>query len=262
MVYVPDPYTLTDAQRQAIGALTHDAGVRVHMDYTSTGSSAAAADVPTALMSTFGYTNAVSGLSMTTIPTASLTHMINPNLDAGLPVLLGIYRPGGGHAVVGDGYGFDAATLYHHLNMGWSGSNDAWYNLPTVNTGTYNYNEVGDCIYNIFKSGTGEIISGRVLNALGQPVNGATVTAGKSGGGQYTASTNSQGIYALAGIPGDSTYTIQAAKSGNISPSRTASTGTSFNFTTVTGNLWGVDLTLSAAVTQVITPILQLLLND
>ena len=46
---------------------------------------------------------------------------------------IAIRRPGGGHAVVADGYGYQHTTLYHHLNMGWNGFDDAWYNLPDVN---------------------------------------------------------------------------------------------------------------------------------
>ena len=39
---------------------------------------------------------------------AGLAGMINPNLDAGFPVILGITGPDGGHAVVADGYGYDS----------------------------------------------------------------------------------------------------------------------------------------------------------
>ena len=59
--------------------------------------------------------------------------MVNPNLDAGYPVLFGI-TGAGGHAIVCDGYGYNPSTMYHHLNMGWSGNDDAWYNLPTIDT--------------------------------------------------------------------------------------------------------------------------------
>ena len=49
-----------------------------------------------------------------------------------------------------DGYGYNSATLYHHLNLGWSGTADAWYNLPTVSAGIYNFNSAIECIYNVF----------------------------------------------------------------------------------------------------------------
>ena len=37
-----------------------------------------------------------------------------------------------GHEVIVDGYGYNSATLYHHLNLGWTGMADAWYNLGNL----------------------------------------------------------------------------------------------------------------------------------
>ncbi len=85
----------------------------------------------------------------------------------------GLWVPAIGHEVIVDGYGYNVSTLYHHLNLGWAGTADAWYNLPTISTGIYNFNSVIECIYNVFPQGSGEIISGRVLDAAGQPVSGA-----------------------------------------------------------------------------------------
>ena len=176
------------------------------------------------------------------IPSANLNNMINPNLDARFPVLLGIIDPKTiGHEVVVDGYGYTSATLYHHLNLGWSGTADAWYNLPTISAGDYNFNSAIECIYNVFPEGSGEIISGRVLDAAGNPISDATITATRTGGGSYSATSNSQGIYALAKIPAASTYTITADKSGYVFFPQTVSTGTSLNGNTAVGNLWGID---------------------
>jgi hypothetical protein len=274
MVLAPNGAT-TDAQRRAIGALTHDTGVAAQTSYTADGSSADPAAATTAFVNTFGFSNAAHGFSMNTIPTAgSLIPMINPTLDAASfnppppnqpiigPVLLGIYTSsigGPGHAVVADGYGYDTNTLYHHLNLGWAGLDDAWYNLPTINVAGYSFSEVGDCIYNIYTSGAGEIISGRVLDARQKPVNGATVTANRTGGGAYRATTNPQGIYALARVPSSSTYTIAATKAGFTVSSRVVATGRSQNDTTITGNLWQIDFTLRS---RFLEPILGLLLSD
>ena len=241
---VLDPNVSTsDTARQAIGALTHDAGVAVHTDYRASGSGAQAIDIPIALKETFGFSNAIYAYNnSSTIPSPNLNNMINPNLDAQFPALLAIMGTIG-HAVIVDGYGYNVSTLYHHLNLGWGGAADAWYNLPTISTGIYNFNSVIGCIYNVFTTGSGEIISGRVLNDRGEPVPGATITAT---GTASQAISDSQGIYALAKIPAASTYTITAAKSGyNFSP-QTVSTRTSLtydytNSNTGTGNLWGID---------------------
>ena len=242
MVLDPDENT-GDIQRRAIGALTHDAGVAVHTSYTGSGSGAYNKNVPSALTDTFGFSNARYAYnSKLNIPSANLNNMINPNLDARFPVLLGIIDPITlGHEVVVDGYGYNNATLYHHLNLGWAGTADAWYNLPTISAGSYNFTSVIECIYNVFPQGSGEIISGRVLDAAGNPVSGATINATRTGGGIYSANSNSQGIYALAKIPAASTYTITASKAGYDFFPQTVTTGTSLNGNTAIGNLWGID---------------------
>jgi Peptidase C10 family/Carboxypeptidase regulatory-like domain/Spi protease inhibitor len=242
MVLDPDENT-GDIERQAIGALTYDAGVAVHTRYTASGSGSFNQYVSSALMDTFKFGNARYAYNSSySIPSAHLNNMINPNLDARFPVLLGIIDPETiGHEVIVDGYGYNSATLYHHLNLGWAGTADAWYNLPTISAGSYNFTSVIECIYNIFPEGSGEIISGRVLDAGGKPLNGAEINATRTEGGSYSATSNSQGIYALAKIPAASTYTITASKPNYVFFPQTVSTGTSVNGNTAIGNLWGID---------------------
>ena len=243
MTLVPDCST-TLTQRQAIGALTYDAGVAVNMQYASSGSGAYMNYADTAMTSTFHYSNSIYGYnSNNTISTAALSTMLNPNLDWGNPVILGIYNSsnGDGHAIVADGYGYNSSTLYHHLNLGWSGTSDAWYNLPNIDA-YYTYDVVDSTIYNIYMSGSGEIISGRAtITGSGSPISGATVTATKSGGGTYSAATNSNGIYAIAKIPSNSSYTVSVVKTGYSFTSRSASTGKSKDNQPTSGNCWGID---------------------
>jgi hypothetical protein len=243
MVLVPNCST-TLTQRQAIGSLTYDAGVAVSMSYSSGGSGAFMDDARDAMVGTFLYNNAILGYDYSYIPKANLNLMINPNLDWSNPVILGIYSTTtlSGHAVVADGYGYDASTLYHHLNLGWSGSYDAWYNLPNIGT-YYEFDTVDTCIYNIYTSGSGEIISGRVIDTSSNPINGATVTGVRNGGGTYNDTTDSNGIYALAKIPSASSYTISVTKAGYTFTNQNVSTGTSSNFSNTSGNKWGINFT-------------------
>ena len=113
MVLDPDAST-PDIQRQAIGALTHDTGVAVHTYYAYSGSGAYNRDVPIALTNTFRFSNAryASNNSNSSIPSPNLNNMINPNLDARFPVLLGIIDTYiNGHEVVVDGYGYNCLYL-------------------------------------------------------------------------------------------------------------------------------------------------------
>lgn len=258
MMLDPD-YTIGAAQREAIGALCYDAGVAVKMQYAAGGSGAIMPDCRAAMISTFGFSNAIDSYNNNAnIPATNLQSMINPNLDAGYPVILGITGVDSsnatyGHAVVPDGYGYSSSTLYHHLNMGWGGYQDAWYNLPTIDPSLSSppglvFNTITDCLYNMYPTGTGEIISGRVTDPSGNPLAGLTVTALRSGGATYTATTSSAGIYAFTKVPSSSIYTIGVSGGSYLFQNQTTTTGTSSDSTNYpggacnsSGNRWGVD---------------------
>ncbi|MBN1392949.1 MAG: C10 family peptidase [Sedimentisphaerales bacterium] len=229
-------------QRAAIGALTHDAGVAVNMDYSSGGSGADTMQSATAFKNTFGYSKAVKGYnSGSNIPESNLNTMLNPNMDSGFPCLLGITGTIGGHAIVCDGYGYNTSTLYHHLNLGWAGSDDAWYDLPTIDTSLGTFTSVYKCVYNVYVTGSGEIISGRVTDTSGVPISGATVTGTRTGGGVYNDTTDDKGIYALSKIPSSSTYNISVTKSGYTFTNQVVSTLTSSDYSSTSGNKWGIN---------------------
>ncbi len=229
------------------------------MQYTSDVSDANnAGNVSAALKNVFKYSNAIFGGDGTDNIGAGLTTMLNPNLDAGLPCLLGLFgsdeSASNGHAIIADGYGYDSSTLYHHLNMGWSGVDSAWYNLPKIVAGKHDFTIVADCGYNIYTSGSGEIVSGRVLDVTGNPVSGATVQAVRSGGGTWTVTTNANGIYAFSGVPSASTYTLSATVPGQTYTNLTAVTGTSANKNTTSGDVWGNDFTVPPTLSVQSTP--------
>ena len=126
--------------------------------------------------------------------------------------------------------------------MGWGSYQDAWYNLPNITSSPGPFTSIFECGYNIYATGSGEIISGRVLDLAGNPIAGATVSAERSAGGTYTATTNANGIYALARIPSNSTYTITAAAPGFIfSSAQTVTLGISLSSSPTTANRWAVD---------------------
>jgi hypothetical protein len=157
-----------------------------------------------AIKNVFHFANGVTSSSSF----ADILLAIRTNLDAGLPVALGIFTtpPTSGHEVVCDGYGYNLATPYHHLNLGWGGAYDTWYNLPEIDAGGYAFNTISDCTYNIDPSVTGEIISGRCTDSSGNPVAGVLVTA--TGPSVRTATTNPRGIFAIKGLASNTAWTV------------------------------------------------------
>ena len=236
--------SLTEAQRQAIGALCYDAGVAVETYYDSGGSGALMPDARDAMVSIFQYDNAILGYDSDRNIHEALKEMINPNLDAKAPVILAIsdpFDPNAGHAVVCDGYGYESSTLYHHLNMGWYGADDFWYNLPDIDAANGQYTAVFGCIYNISTSGAGEIISGRILDRDGRPIVNAKVSAEPGGRAPLMVLTDDRGIYALEKLDSNTNYTIWPTADGYVFSSRTVRTLRSDNDSTMVGNRWGID---------------------
>ena len=227
--------------REAIGALCYDAGVTVNSNYTANGaeSDLRAASYVLNNPSLFNFRRAVYVDAVSETLSEELINMINPNLDYAHPVLICLMADNEltpSHTVVLDGYGYHSETLYHHVNMGLSGLYNGWYNIPNV----IEYELFVECIYNIFPTETGELLSGRIVDSSGNPISGVTVKAVGPQGETYYATTNSQGIYVFL-LDSLTTYTIMPMKDGYFFASRTVTTGFSVDYSTASGNRWGVD---------------------
>jgi len=223
-------------QRQAIGLLCYDAAEAVDTIYGSGGSSGYMRYIDTTSVSSFDYSNSI--YSQNPSFGSTLYNMINTNLDAKKPTVLGLDGPVGRHAVICDGYGYNSSTLYHHLNMGWCGSDDSWYNLPTVDSSP-SFNALDECVYNVYTSGSGEIISGRVTDLTGNPIPGVTVTA--TGGGTYQGTSDDGGIYDIVNVPSGQSFTVSANKPPHTFSNQFTTTGTSSDFSSSSGNKWGIN---------------------
>ena len=108
--------------------------------------------------------------------------MINPNLDAGYPTLLGIRRPE--TAAMPSSATATAITPPPSITTSiWAGRGRMTPGTPCPPwTPVITFDVQSKVIYNIYKTGSGEIISGRVTTAAGAGLNGATVTATGPGG--------------------------------------------------------------------------------
>ena len=263
--------SMTLNQRQAIGKLTSDVGICCSMYYDTKangGSGTGGYLLVHALTNHFGYANALAyWKDGDQSGTDAMKNALLSNFDAGFPVLASVRNGQGGHAIVGDGYGYKDNTLYIHFNMGWGGNSDAWYAPPALGTSSYNFNVLDGFVYNIFTNGipNGVICSGRVLAAGGTPVANAIVgysRQGGSAGGNGIVSgndvgyvvTNEKGIYAFILEPGR--YTISASSGGASAGDAvelTANVGLPLSLprsywsspTPEVNNRWGVDLILS-----------------
>jgi hypothetical protein len=231
MPLVPDAAS-SEEQRQAIGALTADIGVAAGTSYAAAASGAYITS--DRLKSVFHFSNAIHDASFTN----RFEEKVHPNLDARLPILMAICSESE-HSVVCDGYGYNLSTLYHHLNLGWSGAKDAWYHLPEVNTGWSDYTNVAKFVYNIYPTGSGEIISGRVTDTNNVPIPGATVKAVRLGQTNTTTS-DSRGVFAFSKLPSLTSIAISVVRTGFQFSSRTVTTGFSQNEID-TGNKWGIN---------------------
>ena len=274
-------------QRQEIGKLTSDAGISVRMYYTSAGSSTYAMLAANAFTDTWRYGQAIyfndskyhylNGRSTEANRRTVLEKIFFSNIDAGCPVLLGISKGTIGHCVVADGYGYDGETDYVHLNVGWSGSCDLWYNLPAVSVPGYDFTSADEVVYNVFPTnGTGcAVFSGRVLDQFGRGIAGASVrifpsgstvpsvSLTTSGTGVYGAVLTGKRSYDVVAVTPDGTSTGSLKKVFLSAPSsRSESYGVEFigqletvvskrNVTSISsiGNSWGNDIVLCTART-------------
>ena len=267
MPLVPDS-SMTGAQRKAIGKLTSDVGICCNMDYASDGSSAGGYMLAYALTTYFGYSSAqLAQWNQNTDKSGSeyTRNALLSNFDAGLPVALSLNGVDGGHEVVGDGYGYSDGTLYIHFNMGWEGFDDAWYAPPAMSTTQYDFSILNGFVYNISPNLPGNIViySGRVLDANGVPVEGATVAfsevhsplSGIEGAGMIGyVQTNAKGIYSLPLVPGDyilnafhgdSHAELSAQVAANVVTPMVLPDSFSYSPTPKVNNRWGVDFVLS-----------------
>ena len=217
------------------------------------------------LVNVFGYSSTKCELVPETLTVEQMQNAIYANLDAGCPVLLGIQTTNltqnAGHEIIADGYGIYNETIYTHLNLGWSGSCNAWYALPTVSVIGYQFSVIGSVIYNIFPNETGELVTGRVLDDEGRPVAGALLSASYRSGYSTKTSTgisDARGIFVLRVPSGAScsvTATASGFKDGSVSVKVGTSKSTNFSASEMTyspgsgviGNRWGNDIILKKA---------------
>ncbi|MCX6233156.1 MAG: thiol protease/hemagglutinin PrtT [Bacteroidetes bacterium] len=136
---MPDNVT---SNNYAVGILMFHCGVAVEMNYSPTGSGgwviendqygSHPACVESALKNYFGYSTSMQGLQRENYTNAAWIQLLKTDLDAGRPIQYGGWGQGG-HTFVCDGYdNYD----YFHMNWGWGGMYDGFFDLDALNPGT------------------------------------------------------------------------------------------------------------------------------
>ena len=118
--------------------------------YTSTdGSGTFFVDQAFAAYQRFGFTDC----KLFRDPTDEMYETLISNIEAGYPAHLAVENPEGtiGHNVVVDGYRETDGKF--HINFGWGGPNDDWYDIPDSNF-AYGMTKVEGIILNIIPTNT------------------------------------------------------------------------------------------------------------
>lgn len=129
-----------EAQANAVATLMRDIGAALHVQYGINGSGAYTEDIRTAAVHNFGYK--ATTYYKTTYSMKQWTEMLRERFDAGNPVVItGVSKENifssSGHAFVGDGYDSNDNI---HINWGWAGKYDGYYNFYKFGPENFNFN--------------------------------------------------------------------------------------------------------------------------
>ena len=151
MINTYDEGTYSKKQGNAVAALMSYAGLTVNMQYSTTFSGAYCTDAALALQKNFGYENTDYYFRME-VEDNWWKKKVYEAINNGNPIIYGAVdaKGHGGHCFVLDGYD---AKGFVHVNWGWSGSEDGYYDIDVLNPGTlssYQFSEqqemvIADC---------------------------------------------------------------------------------------------------------------------
>ncbi|MCM1110491.1 MAG: thiol protease/hemagglutinin PrtT [Clostridium sp.] len=125
--------TSTNNQKTAVATLMYAIGVASNMNYSPSASGATTINLCRALIRNFGYDRSLNMKMRNYYPLEQWRSMLHDELSAGYPV----YYEGSGtgtHAFVLDGY--DAETGFFHVNWGWGGSSNGYFQITTLEPGS------------------------------------------------------------------------------------------------------------------------------
>lgn len=128
--------TSTEEEIYAIATLMYHCGVSVNMMYdisSNGGSGAYSEDIPDALINYFNYKTTANLKLKSDYSNNDWIDLLKTELNASRPIEYNGRGAAGGHAFVCDGY--DSNNNFH-FNWGWSGNNDGFFALTSLNPGS------------------------------------------------------------------------------------------------------------------------------
>lgn len=131
----PNALTVSDVERQALGTLLYHCGVSMDMNYGPDESAGDMTKMVSTMSNYFGYAPTLQWLYQRNYSEDDWKSMLKAELNASRPMCYASAFPHDGasrvsfHAFVCDGYD---ELDYFHLNWGWSGSGDGYYDVYTM----------------------------------------------------------------------------------------------------------------------------------
>jgi hypothetical protein len=151
---MPDTLTASSpaAQIQAVAKLMYHCGVTVDMNYEWFASGSLLDPVPRAFRKYFGYTCSDAIPKSRAYSDEAWYALLAGEILSNRPVFYVMRDKFSGHAVVCDGVR-NGREL--HVNMGWSGANDAWYDLDNI----FGFDRQHQCVVGIAPSNWGGVVN-------------------------------------------------------------------------------------------------------
>ena len=117
----------TAAQRAEVARLNHDVGTSLHMEYGTDQSGSVSTQYSKALRDDFGFHENVALINRDNFTYGEWMDILLTEFMEGRPVIYDGVSNDGGHAFVIDGY--RAKDGFVHVNWGWEGMSDGYYNI-------------------------------------------------------------------------------------------------------------------------------------
>jgi sulfatase modifying factor 1 len=136
-----------EVQKQAVGQLIYHCGVLLQSDYEADSTAASTSLFLTSAFREHLKYTCDDRISKIDYISTEWYSMISTDVDNNQPIYYSMYPADGstGHAVVCDGYRNGNEI---HLNMGWSGARDAWYNIDSVSANGHTWT-IHNAVFNI-----------------------------------------------------------------------------------------------------------------